>query len=207
MAAPPIARIPKLSELPLVIETARLRLRPPTESDAEAIFAYASNPELPRYMSWAAHETVEETREWFRACVANIAAGTDLTWLIEHAGAPVGCIGLDSITWSLRALRQDRAELGYWLAPSLHGKGLMTEAAAAATGWAFERLGLHKVTVSCFEPNVASRRVIEKVGFRFYGRQEEDVWRDGTWYAHLRFELTAGEWADASRTLRFTRPA
>jgi ribosomal-protein-alanine N-acetyltransferase len=207
MAVPPIATIPTLSAMPLVIETARLRLRPPTENDAEAIFAFASNPELPKYMSWSAHVNVDETRAWMRACVADIANGTNMVWLIEHAGAPVGCIALDGITWSMRALRQDRAELGYWIAPSLHGKGFMTEAATAATGWAFERLGLHKVTVSCFEGNLASQRVIEKLGFRFYGRQEEDVWRDGRWYAHLRYELTAAEWADASRTLRFTRPS
>jgi RimJ/RimL family protein N-acetyltransferase len=49
--------------------------------------------------------------------------------------------------------------------------------------------------------------VIEKSGFRYVGRLEDDVWRDGRWHAHLRYELTASEWADASRTLRFTRPA
>jgi [ribosomal protein S5]-alanine N-acetyltransferase len=206
MSVPPIATIPTLSKLPLVIETARLRLRPPTEADAEAIFAFAKDPELPRFMSWGAHVTVDETRDWMRACVANIEAGTDMLWIIEHGGAPVGCIGLDGITWTMRALRKDTAELGYWIAPSLHGQGFMTEAATAVTSWAFERLGLHKVTVSCFEGNEGSRRVIEKMGFRYYGRQEEDVWRDGRWYAHLRYELTATEWGDATRTLRFSRP-
>jgi RimJ/RimL family protein N-acetyltransferase len=118
----------------------------------------------------------------------------------------VGCIGLHGIRWASRALRYDRAELGYWIAKPFWRQGLMTEAATMATRWAFETLGLHKVNVMCFEDNVASKRVIEKVGYRFIGRLEDDVWRDGRWYAHLRFELLASEWADSTRTLRFTRP-
>ena len=77
----------------------------------------------------------------------------------------------------------------------------------AATRWAFETLGLHKVTIGCFEPNIGSRKVIERVGFRYLSRHEEDVWKDGRWLAHLRYELTAGEWADSTRTLRFNRPS
>jgi ribosomal-protein-alanine N-acetyltransferase len=206
LSLPPIPTIPNLASLPLVVASRRLRLRPPTEADAEAMFTLVSQPDLPKYMSWAPHTKVEETRAWFRACAEGLAAGTDMTWLIEHGGAPVGCIGLDDITWNMRALRLDRAALGYWIAPALWGKGLMTEAATAAVHWGFETLGLHKITVACFEPNLASRRVIEKVGFRFYGRQEEDVWRDGQWHAHLRFEMTVGEWHDTTRTMRFSRP-
>jgi ribosomal-protein-alanine N-acetyltransferase len=205
-SAPPIASIPTLSTLPLVVESPRVRLRPPAETDAEALFPLVSNPDLPKYMSWAPHATIDDTRAWLRSGAEEIAGGEQMTWMIEHAGAPVGCIGLDGIKWSMAALRVDRAELGYWIAPAFWGKGLMTEAATLATRWGFETLGLHKITVSCFEPNVASKRVIEKVGFRYYGRQEDDVYRDGRWYAHLRYELTAAEWADSSRTLRFARP-
>ena len=206
-SAPPISTIPTLSALPLVVASPRIRLRPPVEADAEALFPIVSDPELPKHMSWAAHASIDETREFVRWCSESIAAGTHMTWLVEHAGAPIGCIALDGITWNVRAIRVDRAELGYWLAPSFWSKGLMTEAATLATRWGFETLGLHKITVSCFEPNIASKRVIEKLGFRYYGRQEDDVYRDGAWYAHLRYELTAAEWADSSRTLRFTRPA
>jgi [ribosomal protein S5]-alanine N-acetyltransferase len=206
LSAPPRSVIPKLSELPLVIETPRLKLRPQLDSDADALFPYVSDPELPRMVSWAAHEKIEETREWLRSGAELVAAGTDMIWTIEHEGAPVGCVGLHGIKWGVRALRVDRAELGYWIAKPFWRKGLMTEAATAATRWAFETLGLHKVTVMCFEGNVGSQRVIEKVGFRFLGRSEDDSWRDGKWYAHLRYELVASEWADMSRTLRFTRP-
>lgn len=206
MSAPPRDPIPKLSDLALAIDAPRLKLRPQRASDAEAFFPYTRDPDLTKFVSWNAHKDLEETREWLAAGAAMVEAGTDMIWAIEHEDAPIGCVGLHGIRWGARALRYDRAELGYWIAKPFWGKGLMTEAATVATRWGFETLGLHKVNVMCFEDNVASKRVIEKVGYRFVGRLEEDVWRDGKWYAHLRFELTASEWADSTRTLRFRRP-
>jgi [ribosomal protein S5]-alanine N-acetyltransferase len=205
-SAPPRSTIPTLSALPLVIESPRVRLRPPRDSDADEFFPLVSDPELTTYITWAAHTDIEQTREWLRGRSDPRASGTEMVWTIEHAGAPVGCIGLHRITWTVHAVRYDRAELGYWIGRPFWGKGLMTEAATLATRWAFETLGLHKIRVMCFEKNLASRRVIEKVGYRFLCRSEEDVWRDGAWHAHLEYELLASEWADASRTLRFTRP-
>jgi ribosomal-protein-alanine N-acetyltransferase len=206
-SAPPRTEIPKLDELPLVVETPRIRLRPLAASDADAFFPLVSDPQLSPMMTWRAHADIAETRDWLRGSSEALAKGTDVAWAIEHDGAVAGCIGLHRITWTHLAVRYDRAELGYWLARPLWGKGLMTEAATLAMRWGFETLGLHKITVYCFDDNVGSRRVIEKVGFRFVGRAEEDVWRDGRWFAHLRYELLAAEWADSTRTLRFARPS
>jgi RimJ/RimL family protein N-acetyltransferase len=202
---PPRSEIPKLSELPLVIETPRLKLRPFTESDLEDLWPYVSDPEFPQFMTWAAHRDREQTRAFFASRAEVLAAGTGVAWVIEHAGRASGTIGLDAITWHFGALRFDRAELGYWLATPLHNQGVCTEAAQAVVQWGFETLGLHKVRVGCFEANVASRRVIEKLGFRFVGREEDHAWRNGRWHHHLRYEVTVAEWSDSARTLRFRR--
>jgi RimJ/RimL family protein N-acetyltransferase len=204
---PPRDPIPVLADLPVAIDTPRLHLRPQRETDAETLFRYTSDPELTPFVTWATHREIEETRAWLRSGTEGFAAGKNMIWTIEHAGDPCGAISLLGITWALRAVRWDRAELGYWIGRPLWGKGLMTEAAVAVTHWAFETLGLHRVTVGCIDENVGSRRVIEKVGFRFLCKQDEDVWKDGRWLNHLRYELTAAEWADSTRTLRFTRPA
>ena len=82
----------------------------------------------------------------------------------------------------------------------------MTEAAHAVVKFGFENIGLHKITVYCFVENAASKRVIEKVGFRHVGRLEEDLWRDGRWHAQHRFELTSQEWPDVHTTMRVSRP-
>jgi ribosomal-protein-alanine N-acetyltransferase len=202
----PRPEIPRLSELPLVIETPRVKMRPLAAPDVEALWPYVSDPELPRMMSWDAHRDPAETRAFVSFAAEALAKGSDIVWAIEHEERLVGTIGLHGIAWQLRAWRVDRAELGYWLAPELHRQGLMTEAATAVTRWGFETLGLHKITVSCLDENTGSRRVIEKVGFRFLCKQEEDVWRDSRWHARLWYELLASEWGDTTRTLRFTRP-
>ena len=205
-SSPPPGPIPDVAKLPLVIDTPRLKLRPLAVSDVEDLWPYASDPELPRMMSWAVHTDRSETIAWIELSQRKIASGESITWGIEREGHVIGTIGLDGIRWQMRALRVDRAELGYWIGAPHRRQGLMTEAAFAVTRWGFETLGLHKVTVSCFEGNTGSQRVIENVGFRFFGVQEDDVWRDGRWYAHRRYELTVTEWGDAARTQRFSRP-
>jgi len=192
---PPRTQIPAFSDLRLTIDTARLHLRPLRPTDAEPLYRYSSDPELTKFVTWASHDSIEHTREWLAANAEAFRKNTDMVWAIVEGGEPCGAIGLHAITWGVRAVRWDCATLGYWLAIPHQGSGLGTEAAEAVTRWGFETLGLHKINVSCFEGNLGSKRVIEKVGFRFLCKCDEDVWRDGQWHAHLRYEMTASEWA------------
>lgn len=201
---PPRSAIPQLAELDLVLETPRLRLRRFTEADVDDIWPVVSNPDFPKMMSWAAHSDRSETIGFVHAVNKSLEQNTGVVWAIEHEGRVIGSISLDSMVFELRAWRIDRAELGFWLAPEHWNKGLMTEAADAVMRCAFQTIGLHKVTVGCISENVASRRVVEKLGFRYVGRLEDDVWRDGKWHAHLRYELTAAEWPDALTTQRIS---
>jgi [ribosomal protein S5]-alanine N-acetyltransferase len=203
---PPRNPIPTLHELDLVIATARLRLRPFEDRDVDDLWPLVSDPELPRMMSWAAHTDRSQTQAYIQATRDGLARGSGVTWAIEVEGRVAGSIGLDQIQYAVAALRVDRAELGYWIAPALRGAGLVTEAAHAVVGCGFETLGLHKIHVRCVEGNAGSRRVIEKLGFRQLARLEDDVWRDGRWWSMLSYELTAPEWSDVSTTMRVQRP-
>ena len=194
MPAAPRATIPTLATLPLELTTARLRLRPPRADDAAPMFAYVSDPALPVQMTWAAHTDIAETHDFIARQRAATAANTDAFWVIELDGKLAGGIGLHNITWGYRALRQDRAIIGYWLATEHRRQGYMTEALAAVLHFAFATLGLHKIVISCFSENIGSRRVIEKTGFRFTGTLVDDIWRDGRWHDHLRYEMTVDEW-------------
>jgi RimJ/RimL family protein N-acetyltransferase len=204
-SAPPRPQIPSLVELPLVVDTPRLKLRPIALSDIDDLWPHVSNPEVAKFMSWAAHRDRAETETFIARNLEGLSHNTDLAWAIVIDGKASGIAGLHGITWGFRAWRIDRAELGYWLGAPYWGQGYMSEAALAATRWAFETLGLHKITIGCIEGNVASQKIIEKLGYRFLAKHEDDVWRDGRWWNHLRFELTAAEWGDTARTMRFTR--
>jgi len=205
--SPPRPAIPQLAELDLVLETPRLRLRPFTEADVDDIWPVVSNPDFPKMMTWAAHGNRGETLGYVQAVNKGLEQNAGVVWAIEHEKRVIGSIGLDSMVFAMRALRMDRAELGFWLAPEHWNKGLMTEAGDAVMRCAFHTIGLHKVTVGCISENVASRRVIEKLGFRYIGRLEDDVWRDGKWHSTLRYELTAPEWPDAHATMRHLDPS
>jgi len=204
---PPRTPIPTLAELDLGIATARLRLRPLEDRDVDDLWPLVSDPDLPRMMIWAAHTDRSQTLAFIQSTRDAIAQGTGATWAIEVDGRVAGTIALGDIRFAHAALRVDRAELGYWIAPALRGAGLVTEAARAVVRCGFEAIGLHKIQVHCVEENVASRRVIEKLGFRMAGRHEDDVWRDGRWWTLLSYELTALEWSDVSTTMRVERPA
>jgi ribosomal-protein-alanine N-acetyltransferase len=204
---PPRTPIPRLDELDLVIATARLRLRPLEDRDVDDLWPLVSDPDLPRMMIWAAHADRSETRAYIQSTREALTRGAGATWAIEVDGRAAGTVGLGDIRFVHAALRVDRAELGYWIAPALRGAGLVTEAAQAVVRCGFETIGLHKITVHSLEANAASRRVIEKLGFRLVGRQEDDAWRDGRWWAMLSYELTAPEWSDVSTTMRVKRPA
>ena len=203
---PPRSSIPNISQLPLVIETAHLKLRPWSTDDVEDIWPIVSDPEFPKLMSWEAHKDKSETRAWLDAASRVVASNEEVKWAIEHEGKPIGSIGFHEITWKVRAFRLDRAELGYWLSPEHQRKGFMTEAVQAIVRFGFETIGLHKIMITCMAENIASRRVIEKASFRWVGRSEDDVWRDGKWHAHLIYELTAPEWPDVHTTMRVQRP-
>lgn len=205
---PPRVDPPKLADVSLEISTARLTLRQYRLEDAEALWPTVSDPAFPVMMSWEAHASIDETRAWIATLPAGIAKNSDVCWAITNTdtGEHIGTIGLHGITWKSLAWRRDRAEIGYWVHPHLAGKGYATEACIAVVAFAFERLGLHKVTIGCLLENVASKRVIEKVGFRFVARIDEDVWRNDRWWTHLRYEITISEWSDISSTLRFSRP-
>jgi ribosomal-protein-alanine N-acetyltransferase len=198
----PPPEIPDLAKLPLVIETPHLRLRPLEATDIDAVYALASEPDVARLMSWRAHTNRDESRAFVESVLEARAQAQTIMWAIEHAGVFAGCVGLHGITWTFRAWRIDRAELGYWLGKPFWGKGLMSEAARAATRFAFEVLRLHKITIGCIEGNHASQRIIEKLGYRFLALHIEDVWRDGQWWDHRRYEMLASEWLgrpDAAR--------
>ena len=199
--------IPDLAKLSLVIETPRFVMRPWKLEDVEDIWPYVSDPQFPRMMSWEAHKDRRVTTDYLQRQIDSLAAGTSVGWAIEREGRAIGSIALDGIRWEFRAWRIDRAELGYWLGAPYWGQGYMSEAALAATRFGFEVLGLHKITIGCVQGNVASQKIIEKLGYRFLAVHEEDFWRDGRWQAHLRYELTSGEWGDSARTLRFNRPS
>jgi len=85
---------------------------------------------------------------------------------------------------------------GYWIGAGFSGQGLMSEGLSLAVGHAFAGsdvggLGLHRVCANTLPRNVASRRVLEKVGFVREGLSEKYLQIQGVWEDHERWGMTA----------------
>lgn len=114
--------------------------------------------------------------------------GLPVHWAIRDAtGTLIGCAGLDS---SL-AIAPHRAEIGYWLAKSHRGRGIVTAAVRAICEYGFTVLKLRKITAHVFSFNTASCRVLEKCGFECEGLLrshylKDDRLHDAKAYGKLR---------------------
>ena len=87
-----------------------------------------------------------------------------------------------------------QGDLGYDLAPRYWGRGYATEAARAIVRFGFEELGLHRIWSWCIADNVASARVMEKVGMRLEGRQRDKERFKGRWWDRLLYAILEDEW-------------
>ena len=84
--------------------------------------------------------------------------------------------------------------VGYWIDEAKAGQGYTPEALAVALRFAFEELRLHRVQIAIVPRNLASRRVVEKLGLREEGVAQRYLEIAGTWEDHIRFAITAEEW-------------
>jgi RimJ/RimL family protein N-acetyltransferase len=105
---------------------------------------------------------------------------------IEVNDAAVGGIGIHPG----RDVHRHTAELGYWLAEELWGRGIMTEAVAAFTDFCFQNFRLRRVYAEPFANNRASARVLEKAGFVFEGCLKNNVIKDGKLLDSLLYART-----------------
>ncbi len=167
-----------------LLTTTRLRLRPRTVDDAEALFPSLSDAALMRWWSHPPHETVEQTR-------ASLARGDPSwrVWTITHAGddTAIGYVAVGE-------KRPNVSEIGYLLARAQWGKGIAEEALTAVIDHLFAE-GERRVFADTDPDNVYSRRLLERLGFRLEGvlRAEWETHigiRDTTLYGLLKEDWT-----------------
>ncbi len=181
------------------LRTDRLTLRPLDLADVDALWPYVSDPELPRFMTWEAHKSRDETTAFVTLMMGERAKGAGYVWTMREGDAVLGLVGLHGVTRQHLAWRMDKAELGYWIGGARRNRGLTTEASREVMRYGFEELALHKVTVGCVADNAPSKRVIERLGFRFVGVQRDHLFRFGRWWDHLSYELVVDEWRAQQR--------
>lgn len=169
----------------LFLSGERICLRPIVEEDAEAMFAYARDPEVTRFLPWEPAPDVDSVRPFLREQVDKRRSGESLALAIvlRENNRMIGSTDL----MDLKGGRTRQAELGYLLARPYWGRGLMTEAAALTAAHGFGGLGLSRLIGWADADNVASRRVLEKIGMRAHGSEIREV--KGKRRLYIRYEM------------------
>jgi [ribosomal protein S5]-alanine N-acetyltransferase len=173
---------------PESFELARLRLRRPRLSDAEALFAIGSDPEVARYAEWPLDTEIGPNLERLRQRAELWDSGAEYYWIVTPArdDRAIGAV-------STRVV-QHAADIGYLLDRRHWGNGYATEAARAIVDWALSRPSIHRVWATCDTENVASARVLEKAGLQREGTLRRAIVRpnlsseprDALLYARVR---------------------
>ena len=148
------------------LDSARLVLRAPRESDIDSIVALLADPDVVRHTSQIPHPYARNDAEHFIAmAAAERRDGGGITLMIEErvSGKTIGAIGART--------KPGTAELGYWLGRPYWGQGYITEAARRVLRLLFQDCGFGLVWASPEPANPASRRVLEKAGLLFDRRE------------------------------------
>jgi ribosomal-protein-alanine N-acetyltransferase len=162
------------------LTTDRLLLRPLEADDFAVVHAYATDPEVVRFMDWGPN-TLDDTTVFLDRMIRSATESPRTQYPL--AIVPVGERPVGVVELQIDSAEHRRADVGYVLARSAWGRGYASEAAAAMLRFGFGELGLHKISATCDPDNRGSARVLEKIGMR-----QEGVLRD-----HF---LIRGQWRD-----------
>jgi RimJ/RimL family protein N-acetyltransferase len=175
----------------LTLQSTHLLLRDFVAEDWRDVYAYTSLPEACRFEPWGPY-SAEEARALVQGRIE--AAGVKprtafgLAVVYPKAGTVIGEGGLAIHSQSFRS-----GEISYIIHPEFWGHGFATEVASTLLSFGFTTLKLHRIFATCDPRNVASERVLQKLGMHYEGRMREsmllrDGWRDSVLYSLLEQE-------------------
>jgi ribosomal-protein-alanine N-acetyltransferase len=173
------------------LQSARLRLRPFTDADADALFAMHSSAHVLRYWDSPPWREPARAERFIAACRQMADDGTGARLALDRVSDGV-FIGWCSLTRWNPDYRS--ASLGFCLNDAAWGHGYMTEAALVLLQWAFYTLDLNRVQAETDTRNAAAARVLEKIGFVREGTLREDCVVNGEVSDSWVFGLLRREW-------------
>jgi [ribosomal protein S5]-alanine N-acetyltransferase len=177
------------------LTTARLRLRPFTSADADALFALHSSVDVLRY--WDSPPWSERARaeRFIEACGRMAQDGSGARLAMDRVSDKAFIRWCALVRWNPD---YRSASMGYCLDDAAWGQGYATEACRAVLQWAFDTLDLNRVQAETDTRNAASARVLEKLGFVREGTLREDCVVNGEVSDSWVYGLIRREWRPSS---------
>ena len=160
------------------LRTDRLVLRPLRSQDSPAIASAINNFEISKWLSVVPYPYTLADAEWY---INENLAGRDNSRLAWRDDQLIGSFGIGGA-------------LGYWLIPDAWGQGYATEAASAVVDDHFATTSDDIINSSHFDDNIASRKVLTKLGFVDTGPHEHMCKSRGCTVPGRSMELTRARW-------------
>lgn len=182
----------KLIPLDFEIETERLLLRRPLEKDIDFVFEASQYPGFNDGMLWDAPESKEDCMDPHHTHIEQWKCGKGYVFTVTDRsnGAPIGRIAIEESSCG--------NSIGFWTHPKHQSYGYMTEALEALLRFCFTTLELKVVEACHADWNIASRRVLEKNGFRFRRHLVEGFLKNGEWVPQDVLAITLSQWLAAT---------
>ena len=154
------------------LQTDRLLLRRWTEADARELFCLACDDNIARWAGWLPHTDENYSKAIIRTM---LSMDGEFAITLDGASGPeiIGSIGIRfGKSPSRGILRDDEAEVGYWIGKSFWNRGYATEALTEIVRYGFEEVGASAIWCGYFDGNTASEKVINKCGLLYHHRNE-----------------------------------
>lgn len=177
----------------IFLKSQHLILRPLQETDLDGFATYRSDPEVARFQSWSTPYTLNQAKNLLKL-MKKFPAGTPGNWYqlaIEPQIQP-GIIG--DCVFQILASDHRQARIGFTFSRLFQKKGYATEAVKCLLNYLFGDLNLHRVTAICDAENVASARLLERVGMRREGHYIDNIWFKDAWGSEYSYAILRKEW-------------
>lgn len=174
----------------MTLETVRLVLRLIRENDAPALHRIMNDPEVTHNLLFPYPLSEEQLAIWIKSSIEGFSSREKYPMVIvlRESNEVIGVCAFYRVNWE-----HMNAELVYWLGKQHWGKGYMTEAVRRMLVFGFEELGFERIYAGCFTRNLASRRVLEKVGFLYEGLARHEFKKGDEFLDVFHFGLTRSE--------------
>ena len=175
------------------VVTDRLELRPHRREDIEDLLQFHSDPDVVRYVPWPVRDR-EQVRVALEAKLDRGRVDAEGQWLIlavvlAQTGQVIG-----EVLLKFASAADELGEIGFAFHRDFHGRGLAEEAARAVLELGFESFGLHRIIGICIADNVASARLMTRLGMRREAHFVQSVFWKGAWADDEVYAILASQW-------------
>jgi RimJ/RimL family protein N-acetyltransferase len=181
----------------LQLESPRLILRSFQDSDLETFLTYRNDPEVAKYQSWDVPYPRENGLQFIELMkMSNPTSQGEWYQVAVELKSTREMIG--DVAFSTMIYDHKQALIGYSLAQQYWHKGYAFEAVGCLLKYLFEERDLHRVMAECDVDNVASWKLLEKLGLRREAHLVENVFFKGRYGSEYHYALLAREWRKGS---------